>query len=298
MHVLGVATMKVAVNGTHLWFDVEGVQCVPDGRSMRRRPTVVLVHGGPGSYDHSYFKPHFSRLAGHAQVVYLDLRDHGRSDRHDPTQWSFEVCADDLRAFCDALGIVAPVVFGHSMGGFVAMLYGVRHPGHAAALVLQSTMARFDLERLVGGFGRVAGDEVAELARSHYGGEPVSDEQWSQVFPAFGPHVPSGDELDRRIRNPAVGVTGMGLLRSLDIVGLLGRIASPTMVSVGRLDPVTPESAAREIVDALAPGVGSLELVDGAGHFPWLDRPEEYWSPIIRFRRVHADLDSGGGWSG
>jgi len=29
-----------------------------------------------------------------------------------------------------------PVVYGHSMGGFIAMLYGARHPGHATALVL------------------------------------------------------------------------------------------------------------------------------------------------------------------
>ena len=76
-----------------------------------------------------------------------------------------------MRAFCDTLGIVRPIVFGHSMGGFVAMLYGARHPGHAAGLVLQSTHARFDLARLVEGFRRVAGDEVAELARRDYGGD-------------------------------------------------------------------------------------------------------------------------------
>jgi pimeloyl-ACP methyl ester carboxylesterase len=46
---------------------------------MRPRPTVVLVHGGPEVYDHSYFKPDFARLAEHAQVVCLDLRGHGRS---------------------------------------------------------------------------------------------------------------------------------------------------------------------------------------------------------------------------
>ena len=68
-----------------------------------------------------------SELTSQAQVVYLDLRDHGRSARHDPTEWSFEVCADDLRAFCDGIGVERPVVLGHSMGGFVAMLYGARY---------------------------------------------------------------------------------------------------------------------------------------------------------------------------
>jgi pimeloyl-ACP methyl ester carboxylesterase len=73
--------MQIEVNGTRLWFDVDGPALVPDGDHMRERPTLVLVHGGPGGYDHSYFKPHFARLTGEAQVVYLDLRDHGRSAR-------------------------------------------------------------------------------------------------------------------------------------------------------------------------------------------------------------------------
>jgi pimeloyl-ACP methyl ester carboxylesterase len=165
--------MHVKVNGTRLGFDVDGPALVPDGPEMRERPTVVLLHGGPGTYDHSYLKPDFAGLSEEAQVVFLDLRGHGRSEWGDPAAWSFELCADDVRAFCDTLGIAGPVVYGHSMGGFVAMLYAARHPRHPAALVLQSTNARFDLTRLVEGFRRFGGDEVAELARRDYGGDPV-----------------------------------------------------------------------------------------------------------------------------
>jgi proline iminopeptidase len=72
--------MQVEVNGRRLWFDVDGPALVPEGPEMRDRPTVVLLHGGPGSFDHSYFKPDFGRLAQVAQVIYLDLPGHGRSD--------------------------------------------------------------------------------------------------------------------------------------------------------------------------------------------------------------------------
>ena len=260
--------MHVEVNGTRLWFDVDGPSLVPEGPRMLRRPTVVLVHGGPGSYDHSYFKPHFGHLAGQVQVVYLDIRDHGRSARNDPADWSFEVCADDVRAFCDTIGIAGPVVLGHSMGGFIAMLYGARHPGHAGALILQSTMARFDLARLAGGFRGVAGAEVAELARRDYGGDPITDEQWAAVFAAFGPRVPGTQELARRIQNPELGRPGMDLLRRLDVTRQLAGITCPTLVCVGELDPVTPVAAAREIVGALSPGIGRLAVIQGAGHFP------------------------------
>jgi pimeloyl-ACP methyl ester carboxylesterase len=275
--------MQIEVNGTRLWFDVDVAALRPWGAAMRERPTLILVHGGPGSYDHSYFKPHFGRLTSQAQVVYLDLRDHGRSARQDAAEWSFELCADDVRAFCDALGISRPVVLGHSMGGFVVMLYGARHPGHAGALILQSTFARFDLNRLVEGVRTIAGDEVAELARRDYGGDPVTDDEWDRVFAAFGPRVPDADALARRIGNTEVGSLGMDLLRQFDVVDQLGRITSATLACVGALDAVTDVACSREIVDALAPGIGRLEIIEGAGHFPWLDNPDGYWSCIGEF---------------
>ena len=225
--------MQVEVNGTRLWFDVDGPALVPDGAALRERPTILLLHGGPGGYDHSYFKPDFAPLTRVAQVVYLDLRDHGRSARHDPADWTFEACADDVRAFCDVLGIARPIVYGHSLGGFTAMLYGARHPGHAGALVLQSTMARFDLARLAEGFRRVGGDEVAELARRDFGGKPVTDEDSARVFAAFGPRLPDREQLGRRVGNPDIGEPGMELLRRFDVVDQLDRIDCPTLVCVG-----------------------------------------------------------------
>jgi pimeloyl-ACP methyl ester carboxylesterase len=275
--------VQIAVNGTRLWFDVEGPALVPEGAHMRERPTLVLVHGGPGSYDHSYFKPWFGRLADRMQVVYVDLRDHGRSARHDPENWTFETCADDLRAFCDAVGIEPPVVLGHSMGGVVALLFAARHPGHVAGLVLQSTMARLDLDRLAEGFRRMAGEEVATLARRDYGGDDVTDDEWARVFATFGPHVPTPEELGRRTQNLAVGPVGMQLLRMLDLRDALAAVPCPVLVSVGVLDPVTPLEAASEIAEGLPPGRARLEVLQGAGHFPWLDVPEAYWGSITSF---------------
>jgi pimeloyl-ACP methyl ester carboxylesterase len=271
--------MQVEVNGTRLWFDVDGSSLVPDGPTMRDRPTVVLLHGGPASYDHSYFKPDFAPLTRLAQVIYLDLRDHGRSARHDAAAWTYEACADDIRAFCDVLGIARPIVYGHSMGGFVSMLYGSRHPGHAGGLVLQSTAARFDVARLTEAVRRVAGDEVAELARRDFNGDLVTDEEWARVFAAFGPQVPDEQQLGRRTVNPELAARG-DLLRSFDVVDQLAKIECPTLVCVGDLDPITPMDAAREIVDALPPGIGRLEVIDGSGHFPWKDAPDRYW-PVI-----------------
>ena len=82
----------------------------------------------------------------------------------------------------------------------------------------------------------------------------------------------------------------MELIRRLDILDQLSRVASPTLVSVGRLDPVTPVAAAEEIVGALPDGIAQLEVIDGAGHFSWMDAPERFWPMLTEFiSRTAAD---------
>jgi pimeloyl-ACP methyl ester carboxylesterase len=275
--------VHVNVNGTTLWFDVDGQALVPHGDEMRARPTIVLVHGGPGGWDHSYFKPDFAPLTDHFQVVYLDLRGHGRSEWGDTAAWSLDACADDIRAFCDTVGIEAPIVYGHSMGGAVVLLYGARHPGHAAGLIVQSGFARFDVPRLVEGFRLVAGDEVAEMAQRSFSGVDVPDEDWDRVAAAFGPHVPDDEQRARPRRNSDLNGPGMEVVRRADIVDQLARIDVPTLVAVGELDPVTPVAVAEEIVAAIPEGIAQLRVISGAGHWAWKDAPDAFWELIIGF---------------
>jgi pimeloyl-ACP methyl ester carboxylesterase len=275
--------MEVDANGRRIWFDVEGPALVPEGPAMRERPTVVLVHGGPGSFDHSYFKPDFSRLAEVAQVVYLDLPGHGRSEWGDPAEWSFESSGDAVRDFCDAVGIAEPVVYGHSLGGMVALAYAARHPGHPKALVLQSTMARFDLQRIVEGFRRAGGDEVAEIAERAYSGGSVSREEWARCWKWVGPWVPGDEEGARKIVNLELNEAADDAFHNFDVVVQLGVIDCPALVCVGELDAVTPVGAALEIAEALPAGRARLEVLEGGGHFTWRDVPDRYWPLLAEF---------------
>src|SRR6266568_591779 len=108
--------MLVHVNGAKLYFDVEGAGLVPDGATMRQKPTLVLLHGGPG-FDHSSYKPHFAQLADITQVVFLDHRGNGRSESGPRELWTLAQWGDDVHAFCEALGIEHPIVLGASFGG-------------------------------------------------------------------------------------------------------------------------------------------------------------------------------------
>lgn len=122
--------MRVMVNGVRLFVDIEGAGLVPDGPVMRQKPTLVLVHGGPGA-DHSLYKPAFSALSDICQIVYYDHRGCGRSEDGPRESWTLAQWGDDLKELCDTLGIEKPIVLGTSFGGFVAQAYATRHPGHA-----------------------------------------------------------------------------------------------------------------------------------------------------------------------
>ncbi len=150
--------MQVLVNGVRLFFDVEGAKLVPDGPVMREKPTLLLLHGGPG-FDHSIYKPAYSALADIVQIIYLDHRGNGRSEDGPRESWNLPQWGDDVRAFCDILGIASPIVLGVSFGGMVALAYATRHPAHPCKLVLISTEAAggTHLERRVALFERFGG---------------------------------------------------------------------------------------------------------------------------------------------
>ena len=161
--------MYVLVNGLRLFFDIEGAKLVPDGAAMREKPTLILLHGGPG-FDHSIYKPAYSALAESAQIIYLDHRGNGRSEDGSRESWNLAQWGDDVRAFCEVLGIVRPIVLGASFGGMVALAYATRHPEHPSKLVLISTEAAGDtyLDRRVALFERFGGPEVGALARRRF----------------------------------------------------------------------------------------------------------------------------------
>ena len=280
--------MQIDLNGTRLWFDVDGPALVPDGNEMRQRPTVVLVHGGPGAWDHSYFKPDFAPLVEHAQVVYLDLRGHGRSNWGDIATFSFEACADDIRAFCDTVGIASPIVFGHSMGSPIVLLYGARHPdmqpGSSSSQGLRASTYH--------GWSRASAASRAVESRRSRGAASAArtcpTRSGLASLPRSGHTSPIKSKGLARGRISSSTPLGWSSFAEPTSSTSSAAYDAPTLVAVGELDPITPVAAAEEIVGALSEGIGHLEVIDGAGHWAWKDAPDRFWLMIIEF--IHGAI--------
>ena len=277
--------MRVRVRDTELFFDVEGAKLVPDGPRMREQPTLILLHGGPG-FDHSTFKPTFSALREDAQLVYLDHRGNGRSERETPQRWTLADWAEDLHAFCGALGIERPVVLGQSFGGMVAMAYAIRHPGHPAGLILSSTTARTRLDRVYDAFERLGGSVAREAAEAYWTrpGPDTLPDYARLCFPLYTQTAQHPDAKRRVEWNFQVMFAfGDGEDARVDLLDDLSRLRCPTLVLVGEEDPITPPADAEDVAAALPAGLARLERFSGCGHGVFRDDPEAGLDCIRRF---------------
>ncbi|WP_127022987.1 alpha/beta fold hydrolase [Rheinheimera mangrovi] len=93
---------------------------------------IVLIHGLFGSYENLGVIAR--ALAGHWQVVNLDMRNHGRSDWQDTM--SYALMAEDIKDTLDHLGLDKVALLGHSMGGKISMEFALRYPQRVNKLIL------------------------------------------------------------------------------------------------------------------------------------------------------------------
>jgi proline iminopeptidase len=276
--------MRIEVEpGVRLFVDVDGAEFVPDGAQMTQRPTLILLHGGPGM-DHSSFKSELGSLRDMAQLVYIDHRGNGRSDDGPRGSWNLAQWGDDVRRVCDVLGIETPIVLGQSFGGFVAQSYATRHPQHPAGLILSSTAARGTPERNLAVFERLGGNAVREVAERFYR-EPTPQNLGPFIERCMSLYNTRFSDPDGMRRSVLRGDVLFDFFdreyRSFDLLDDLKRIACPTLVLGGEDDPTTPIEDQQDIADAIHPDRVRFERFANCGHGAYRDCPDEA-IPLIR----------------
>lgn len=278
--------MFVTVNSQRLFFDVLGEKLALDGPRMREKPTLIVMHGGPG-FDHSAMRPDFDHFADIAQVIYFDHRGNGRSWPSPPSTWTLAQWGDDVKGLCDVLGIEKPIVFGQSFGGMVAQSYATRHPDHPRAVVFSSTAARMDMDASLALFEKKGGANARRIAEAFWneGSDEQFDEYMKTVMPLYNtrPRAGGDDMRARAIMRREVyrhfSLPG-GELRTMDFRNALANVKCPALVLAGEEDPITPPHLATEIASSLPRGA-QLEIFDSCGHGAFRDDGARVF-PVIR----------------
>ncbi len=245
-------------------------------------PPVVLVHGW--SLSSAAFGDEIPVLARRHRVVAPDLRGHGRSSAP-RGPFGLGELARDLAALADALALERAVLVGWSLGALVALAAAPLVRARLAGLALVSGTPRFTEgedwphglpARSVEGLAlRVRRDAPRAVAR-FFDGMFVAGELDAPArarAEAIRAAVPPAD--------PAALLAGLDVLAREDLRARLPALDLPVLVVHGGRDPVCPPGAARALAAAI-PGA-RLALLPGAGHAPFLSRPEPFHEAVGAF---------------
>lgn len=98
---------------------------------------LVLLPGLLGTIE-SHWRRFIRELSEHYHVIAVDLRGHGRTNNPSGVL-RLETLVNDLAALVDTLQLGKVRMCGYSLGGYIGLAYGLRHPGKVEALVMHAT---------------------------------------------------------------------------------------------------------------------------------------------------------------
>lgn len=160
--------MFANVNGIRLFYDVSGLQFVPEGSIMRERPVCIVMHGGPCS-DHSTMLPDLTPISEFMQLIYVDDRNCGLSTHGDVTESSVKQNCEDIEALRKHLGLEKIFILGYSYGGIKLLRYIMDYPDSLFGAILGSTVANTEglsNERLLRNVMKFGSPEQVEMVKN------------------------------------------------------------------------------------------------------------------------------------
>ncbi|MED1949903.1 alpha/beta fold hydrolase [Brevibacillus centrosporus] len=290
--------MYAKINGTKIYFDVEGMGSVPDGPIMRQKPICFVLHGGPGG-DHTLYKPYLTPLSELMQIVYIDNRGSGFSDEGSQSTYTLENNVEDVEALLDYLGLEKVVILGQSYGGITALSYAVKYPERIDGLVLISTSSSYRfLDRSKKILEEKGTEEQKIVAEKALNGKFESNADYFNylaVTSSLYTHSvnPNPTQEDIQMMQDAMarckvcyqaaneGFRDQGFLRSYDVTDQLQKVTSPTLIITGRHDWIAPVQESFEMAENLPDN--ELVIFEHSSHNAISEEYERFLSTVKGF---------------
>ena len=229
-------------------------------------PTIVFLHEGLGSVSTwRDFPARLSEVTGCGALVF-SRAGHGQSDPPAgprSVRYLHEEALDVLPAVLEAVSVVRPVLFGHSDGATIALLYAAAHPDAVLGAIVEAPHVNVEEEALAGIRRTVEAYEAGalreKLKRHHGDGTDALFRAWSGIWlsPAF---------------------------RGWNIEDRLASITCPVLVVHGEDDEYGTLAQVESVLSHVKGPAHSLVL-PRCGHAPHAEKPDEVLAAAATFVR-------------
>lgn len=283
-------------------------------------PPLILLHGGPGMSETFFFRHFNAPLERDFTLVYWDQRGTGKSfDRRIPrSSMTVAQFLADLDELVDAVRArVAQervVIFGHSWGAALGVLYAARHPQKVAAYVGSGQVGDWPAAEAASYAFVLAeaerrGDRKAVRQLRAIGPPPYdANALWTQriwlnrfeghlnarTFAELARIVLGGPELSlldlpNLARGFRFSLDAMWAeVSRLNLVRLVPELRMPVFFLLGRQDHWVPPETSVAYLDALTAPSKRLVWFEASGHEPFADEPAKFNATMVELVRPVA----------
>jgi proline iminopeptidase len=282
------------LNGLTLWFKVSGVG-----------PVCLMPNPAWGPSSDLYFRT-LKPLEKSFTMVYLDCRGTGRSQRAASTkEYTWDHLVTDLDALRSHLQQEKVWLMGHSEGGMQILHYACRYPALVRGLVLLDAAAVTDEEANRDITSRMQRRQGApwfpEAVKAQQGLQSETVKSDADIKAAIMALLPFYWSDPARIAAHASDfeATSMSAVAwrgqtdshrfSFDLRDPLKHLRAPVLIVVGDDDFICSPLAAKRLHLCLPNS--KLLLIEGAGHFPWLEQPDVFFHDVPVFLRALPSAD-------
>lgn len=250
-------------------------------------PLVVLAHGmGDSRHAYRFLVPRLA-AAGY-RVANVDIRGCGDSS----LGWegySRTDIAGDLAAVVRHLGGPA-VIIGQSISGGAATIAAATAPEAITGIIELAPFTRKQSISMGGLFGvqryRVG---FTQLGMTMAFGSMSS---WMKYLALAYPTKPT--DWDNELARIRAKLSEPGRMKALqamcktdpaDAGAQLKNVKCPVLIVEGELDPdwADPRAEGEKVLEGLPPGLGELVVLEGAGHYPHAQMPDQILALTLSF---------------